>query len=102
MAVQRKLQVVTVNAMQRIAHGTVFHAVALDDLQQRAALAVRHIVKPHLFAVLRNLLVIVLKDRCQLLHEGTAAGIDLLALCGHLFLPYLHQLRIGLPVFHLQ
>ena len=40
-AALQHFQVVAVNAMQRIAHGTVFHTVALNHVQQGAPLAMR-------------------------------------------------------------
>ena len=37
-SVNHNLQIVTMNAVQRIAHSTILEAVALDDLQQRPPL----------------------------------------------------------------
>ena len=39
-----QVQLITVDAMKRIAHGTVLVTIALDDLEQRSPLAVRHIL----------------------------------------------------------
>ena len=39
-SVDGDLQVVTMDAVQRVAHGAVLEAVALDNLQQRSALTV--------------------------------------------------------------
>ena len=86
--------------MQRVAHRTVFHTVALDNLQQGAALTVGHIVQPHLFATFRNALVIRLKHWYQFVHKSLALPIKLLASLSHLFLPELHQQRVGFLVFH--
>lgn len=50
-SVDEHFQVVAVNAVQRVAHGTVFGTVAADDVEEVAALSVRHIPQRHLLAV---------------------------------------------------
>ena len=69
-AVNEHLEVVAVNAMQRITYGTVFYPVALDNVQQRTTLTMRHIAQRHLLAAFRDMAIDILKHRYQLRHEG--------------------------------
>ena len=102
MPTQRELQVVAMDAVERIAHGQVFLAVAPDDLQQRAALAVRRIAQAHSLLSAGDTLVILLEHRLQFADERRALAEQHLAGLRHLFLPQLHEQRVGLRVLLLQ
>ena len=95
------LQVVAVNAVERIAHGTVLEAVALDHFEQRTPLAVGHIAEGHLLVLSGNFLIHLLEDGYQLIDERVAPVVDALSLYGHLLLPDLQKLWVGL-LFHLE
>ena len=94
MTVERKLQVVTMDTMQRIAHGKVFVAVSLDDLQQRTTLTMRDIGKPYPLLSTRDVFIILLEQRHQLIDKGTTLLKELLASLSHLLLPELYEERI--------
>ena len=87
--------------MQRIAHGTVLQAVALNHVQERSALAMRLIAERHLLAILRDVLIDLLKHRYQFLHESLPLPVDHLTMKRHLLLPDLQEFQVGL-LLHLQ
>ena len=75
--------------------------VALDDVEQRTTLTVRHVTQRDLLLVVGDAAVYLLKYGYQLLDEGITFGIYLFPTLRHLFFPYLHKVGIGLVV-HLQ
>ena len=76
MTVERKLQVVTMDTMQRIAHGKVFVAVSLDDLQQRTTLTMRDLGKPYPLLSTRYALVVILEYGNQFIHKSLSFLIE--------------------------
>ena len=90
------------DTMQRIAHSKVFMTVALDNLQQGASLTMRHIGQPHPFLSTRDMLIILLEQRYQLIDKGATLLIQHLASLCHLFLPELQHQRVRRRVLHLQ
>ena len=88
--------------MQRVAHGTVFEPVALDDLQQRSALTVGHVLERYFLLTTGYLLVERLEQRYQLFYECPAPLVYLFTVGSHLLLPDGHQFGVGFLVFHFQ
>ena len=87
--------------MQGISHGTVFHSVAADNIEQRTALTVRHIVETHLLLAAGDSCMVILKLWQQLADEGLSLLVYQFALLCHLFLPDVEQCAVWF-FFHLQ
>ena len=100
-AAQHHLQVVAMDAVQRIAYRTVLEAVALNNIQQRTSLSVRDILQRYLFPLHRDALIDVLEDGHQLAHKLVTLPIDHLARFRHLLFPKFHEHRVRL-LLHLQ
>ena len=64
-------------------------AVALDNVQQGAALTVRHIGQPYPLLSTGDVLIILLKEGYEFINKGTALGIEHLASLCHLLFPKL-------------
>ena len=90
------------NAVERIADGTVFHAVALNDLKQRTTLAMRDIAEADRLAVSGNRGVELLEVGRYALHEIRSFPIDDFPLACHLLLPECHQFGVRFCVLHLE
>ena len=97
----RKLQVITMYTMKRIAHSPILESIALNHLQQRSSLAMGDVMQTHLLLIARNMLVNLLKQRHQFVDESLAAHEELFPVNRHLLLPKLHQRSIRLRL-HLQ
>ena len=75
------------DAVERIAYGTVLMPVAAYNVKQRAALAMRDITERDRLLFLRYVTVKTLEQRYELADERLALAVNLLALCSHLLLP---------------
>ena len=89
------------HAMQRVAHRTVLEAVALNDIEQRTALSMRHILQRHRFLTVRHMLVYALEHRHKSVNEVLTSTEYRLAMTRHLLLPNVEQCGVGL-LLHLQ
>ena len=89
------------NAMERVAHSTVFEAVTTYDVEQRTTLTMRDIRKRHLLVVARYHTIDLLEHRHKLVHEGAAFLIHHLTVACHLLLPDIKERGIRLCL-HLQ
>ena len=98
---QQKLQIITVNTMQRIPYSTILKPVALDNIQQRTSLAMRNIVKTDLLLIARNLLINLLKQRNQFVNESLPFPVQQFTITRHLLFPKFQQRNIRL-LLHFQ
>ena len=91
MIAQCKHQVVAMHTMQRVAYGTILHAVTTYHIQKRTALTMRHILQSHLFATLRNLLIILLEYGRQFIDKRLTFLVEQFASLCHLLFPQVHE-----------
>ena len=97
-AAEQHLEVVAVDAVERVAYSTVLVAVASDGIKQRTASTVRHIVERNSLVFVRDAVVDVLEHRDELSNEGIAFLVDGLSVHGHLLLPNIHEGCVWLVV----
>ena len=87
-------EVVLVNAMQGVAHGSVLEASRSELFQQWTALKMRDIAQFHLLAVLRDVVVELLEDGNKFGDELAALLEDVLPFACHLLLKDEKDLRV--------
>ena len=82
-AAQRHLQLILVDAVERVAHDAVLLTVALNDVEQRTPLTMARVVERHLLVAARYEAVEALEHGDEFLHECLPLPIDALAVLRH-------------------